>query len=189
MSKNFWKEAYQDLWVISSKKEMLIKNIIETETNLKVSESGLGAGSTEFIDGSALDNNLEKGGADLYIEEINMYIEVTGPNIPMSKYALLWIRPDKLNNTYSKLKKDKTSKHVLVHVQDIEGKDEKLIRGIILNNEFFDRAKKDGFRTVTPTIRGNKEKYIELYVNDKCLISFDSLIDYIKNLKKEKNDL
>ncbi len=84
MDKHYWKDAYKDYWEKASKKEEYIKKIIEDETGFTVHEVGLGAGSIEFISGSAKDNNLKKGDADLYVDEPEAFIEVTGPNIPLS---------------------------------------------------------------------------------------------------------
>jgi hypothetical protein len=184
MDNHYWKEAYKESWDASSKKEQFIKSIIEKETGLNVKEIGLGAGSSEFIEGSAKDNQHEKGDADLFIEEIDTYIEVTGPNIPMNKNATLWFRPDKLNNTYKKTIKNIGKLHILIHVQEVKETSDKLIRCIILDKVFFERGKNKEFATVTPTIRGRQEKYIEIPYDDKSLMTFDDLILHIKNLKK-----
>src|SRR4051812_17661211 len=105
MDKNYWKDAYKHLWSTASAKEEFIKKLIEQESGLKVELSGMGAGSSEYIDGTAKDNKYEKGDADLYIREIDAYIEVTGPNIKMEIQRPLWIRPDKIANTSNKIKK------------------------------------------------------------------------------------
>ena len=184
MDNHYWKEAYKESWDASSMKEQFIKSIIEKETGLIVKEIGLGAGSSEFIAGNAKENQHEKGDADLYIEEIDTYIEVTGPNIPMNKNATLWFRPDKLNNTYIKTKNNIGKLHILIHVQELKETSDKLIRCIILDKVFFERGKNKEFAKVTPTIRGRQEKYIEIPSDDKSLIAFEDLILYINNLKK-----
>ena len=183
MDKHFWKDAYKEFWEISSQKEIFIKNLIEKETELKVHEIGLGAGSDAFITGNAKDNNFEKGDADLYVEGVEAFIEVTGPNIPMPPEATLWFRPDKLNNTYKKLNNGKGKLHILVHIQEVRGSSEKLIRGINLNSDFFARAKAGAFQTITKNIRGRDERYVEIVSTDKSIISIGEIIDL---LKKEK---
>jgi hypothetical protein len=184
MDNHYWKDAYKESWDASSKKEQFIKSIIEKETGLTVIEIGLGAGSSEFIVGNAKENHHEKGDADLYIKEIDAYIEVTGPNIPMFKNATLWFRPDKLNNTYKKIINNIGKLHVLIHVQEVKNTSDKLIRCIILDNAFFERGKNKEFVLVTPTIRGRQEKYIEIASDDKALINIDDFIFNINNLKK-----
>lgn len=69
MDKNYWKEAYKEYWEISSKKEIFVKELIESKTGFKTLEVGLGAGSEDFLSGSASDYGLTKGDADLYVEE------------------------------------------------------------------------------------------------------------------------
>ena len=120
----------------------------------------------------------------MFIEEIDTYIEVTGPNIPMNKTATLWFRPDKLNNTYKKTIKNIGKLHILIHVQEVKETSDKLIRCIILDKVFFERGKNKEFATVTPTIRGRQEKYIEIPYDDKSLMTFEDLILHIKNFKK-----
>lgn len=43
MDKNYWKEAYKEYWEISSKKEIFVKELIESKTGFKTLEVGLGA--------------------------------------------------------------------------------------------------------------------------------------------------
>jgi hypothetical protein len=105
MDKHYWKNAYKDFWEVAASKENKIKNIIENETGFKVLEIGLGAGSTEFVSGNASDNKLTKGDADLYVNEKECFVEVTGPNIKMDFNRPLWVRPDKLRNAYNKIQK------------------------------------------------------------------------------------
>lgn len=38
MDKNYWKEAYKEYWEISSKKEIFVKELIESKTGFKASE-------------------------------------------------------------------------------------------------------------------------------------------------------
>lgn len=35
MDKNYWKEAYKEYWEISSKKEIFVKELIESKTGFK----------------------------------------------------------------------------------------------------------------------------------------------------------
>ena len=179
MDKHYWKKAYRKYWKKAGQKESFIQQLITAETGYKVEFAGLGAGSEAFIYGNATDNAHIAGDADLYIPACDAFVEVTGPNIPMETNAPLWIRPDKLNNTYRKLRKGTGKFHAIVHVLQIKGSDEKLIRSIWLNGRFYHRAKQQAFSIVEPTIRGRKERYVEILPNDECIRSFDELIELL----------
>lgn len=114
MDKNYWKEAYKEYWEISSKKEIFVKELIESKTGFKTLEVGLGAGSEDFLSGSASDYGLTKGDADLYVIVPDTYVEVTGPNISVKPEDTLWIRPDKVKNSFNKQKAGKGKLHVIV---------------------------------------------------------------------------
>lgn len=116
MDKNYWKEAYKEYWEISSKKEIFVKELIESKTGFKTLEVGLGAGSEDFLSGSASDYGLTKGDADLYVIVPDTYVEVTGPNISVKPEDTLWIRPDKVKNSFNKQKAGKGKLHVIVHI-------------------------------------------------------------------------
>lgn len=104
MDKNYWKEAYKEYWEISSKKEIFVKELIESKTGFKTLEVGLGAGSEDFLSGSASDYGLTKGDADLYVIVPDTYVEVTGPNISVKPEDTLWIRPDKVKKLFQQTK-------------------------------------------------------------------------------------
>lgn len=182
MDKHYWKEAYKDSWSAASKKEEAIKLLIEKETGYSVKIVGLGAGTDGYITGNASDNNMNKGDADLYISEIETYIEVTGPNIPMALELPLWFRPDKFANTAQKLSKGVGRKHFVIHVLDEKATGKKIIRVIDLNQTFFKRLNEKAFKTVYPRIRGRQETYIEILYNDGSIISFDEFIELLKAL-------
>ena len=50
---NFWKDLYQNTWGAASDKEEQMAAIIYENTGHPVTGYGLGAGSTEYIEGSA----------------------------------------------------------------------------------------------------------------------------------------
>ena len=96
MDENYWKDAYKNTWDESSKREKRLMTYLEKLTGVMCSESGLGAGSSEYISGSAARNGYQKGDADFLIEGTNIYIEVTGPLVKtVQPSAPLWFRPDK----------------------------------------------------------------------------------------------
>lgn len=88
MDKNYWKEAYKEYWEISSKKEIFVKELIESKTGFKTLEVGLGAGSEDFLSGSASDYGLTKGDADLYVIVPDTYVEVTGPKRQAGRHTV-----------------------------------------------------------------------------------------------------
>ncbi|WP_405571171.1 hypothetical protein [Winogradskyella sp. Asnod2-B02-A] len=182
MDKHYWKNAYKDSWEASASKEKYVKEIIEKQTGLEVLEIGLGAGSSEFIEGNAKDNELEKGDADLYVKDKDCFIEVTGPNIKMDFDRPLWIRPDKLRNAYRKLRDGKGKLHVIIHVLN-EKNDEITIRVIVLDNLFFDHLiTKKSFNLVKPKIRGREETYYEIPPKHETIISLEDFLTKLRNL-------
>ncbi|WP_145856854.1 hypothetical protein [Pedobacter suwonensis] len=174
--KHYWKDAYKEFWDISSEKEKTIKSIIEKSTGMKVIEIGLGAGTADYIRGNALDNNLQIGDADLYIPEKDIYIEVTGPNIPLDFNLPLWIRPDKLNNTRAKLKSGKGKLHVVFHILTQKGTGKKIIRVIKLDEEFYKYLDAGHFKIAKPFIRGRYENYIELPPEHVTILTLDEFL-------------
>ena len=179
---DFWKKRYQDSWELSNKKELLITNLIEEQTGFKVKNYGLGAGSIEFISGSAKDNNYVKGDPDLYIESIDTYLEVTGSNKPMDYDDALWFRPDKLNNAYKKLKNNDGKLHFLIHIIKLKDTNQDIIRCINMDNNFFKRAYNGSFKKVEPYIKGVQEKFIEINSDDESIISFNDMIKILMSL-------
>ena len=127
--------------------------IIYENTGHPVTGYGLGAGSTEYIEGSAEANGHKKGDADLHVESTNIYIEVTGP---LSKFvdrtADLWFRPDKIENAIMNLGRHDT---FLAHYLPKED----LWRIIHVDDEFVTRYRKGEFPTYTEIIRGQTETY------------------------------
>ncbi len=182
MDKHYWKNAYKDFWEIAASKENKIKNIIENETGFEVLEIGLGAGSSQYVTGNAIDNKLTKGDADLYVPEKDCYVEVTGPNIKMDFDRPLWVRPDKLKNAYSKLKNNLGKLHVIIHIL-VQLNEETAIRVIVLDETFFEHLlDRKSFSKVHPFIRGREETYYELPPEHETIISLTDFISRLKNL-------
>lgn len=176
MDKHYWKNAYKDFWSVSAAKEKTVASLLKRDTGLDVIEIGLGAGLTSFITGNASENQCKKGDADLYIPQIDCYIEVTGPNIKMDAKADLWVRPDKLQNSYEKLENEEGKLHTLVHVL-VQPTNEPLLRAIILDELFFEHLyQKKSFRMVQPFIRGRRETYYELPSDHETVLSWGSFL-------------
>lgn len=177
MNENYWKDAYQDTWDESSKREKRLMTYLEKLTGMKCSESGLGAGSSQYIPGSAARNGYQKGDADFLIEGTNVYIEVTGPLVTsVQPTAPLWFRPDKLNNAI------KNSNHDVFLAHHCMAAD--LWRVIHVDQEFKQRFRRYQFRVVTPYIRGRRERYVEIDTNDRCIQNLDYLVEYLSKIEE-----
>ena len=177
MNENYWKDAYQDTWDESSKREKRLMTYLEKLTGVRCSESGLGVGSTAYISGSAARNGYQKGDADFFVEGTNVYVEVTGPLVKtVQPSAPLWFRPDKLNNAIMNSNHDVFLVH---HCMSVD-----LWRVIHVDHEFKQRFRSYQFKVVTPYIRGRRERYVEIETTDKCVKGLDYLVAYLKEIKE-----
>lgn len=172
MGENFWKDAYQDTWVPSSEREKYLAKHLFDVTGKKLLPAGLGAESTQYISGCARRNGYEKGDADFVVDGTNIYIEVTGPLVTSVKpSAPLWFRPDKIENAISHPDHDVFLVH---HCMSAD-----LWRVIHVDETFKKRYRNGKFSVVTPFIRGNYERYVEIDAGDPCIKAFDTLVAYI----------
>lgn len=73
MDSNYWKNAYRDTWDMSAKRENAIIKWIADTTGLTAKSIGLGAGTKDFISGSADENGHQKGDADLLVVGTNIH--------------------------------------------------------------------------------------------------------------------
>lgn len=179
MDKNYWKNAYKELWGKADEKEREVKKVIEKLLNVELTFYGLGAGSTEFVQGNAKDNNQAKGDADLYIQEFDTFIEVTGPMIKVNEKDTIWIRPDKARNAINKIKAKIGKHHFVIHVAKLhEGIT--LYRAVQLGQNIEDAYKKGSIKYITPTIRGIKEKYLEIPHDHEYVYNLDELKNIIE---------
>lgn len=179
MDKNYWKEHYAGSWKKASEKEEFIKKQIADATGLKVINYGLGSGSATFISGSAAESNMKKGDADLYIEERNCFVEITGPNIPVFKDADLWFRPDKIQNAYDKYITDNSVQSYLVHLQNDKGTNNQQIRVLVADNTFLSKWKNAVYKIIKPSFNGRTETYYSINAKDDSLISFEEFINLL----------
>lgn len=174
MDNNYWKNAYQNTWDQSSERENFIVNWIKESTGLTAEVIGLGAGTSDYIDGSANENGYEKGDADLHIIDTNIYIEVTGPltkSVPV--YSALWFRPDKFENAIRNM----TNGHDTFFAHHCPSGD--LWRIIHIDDNLAQRYQRGEFRVVTPRIRGRLERYVEIPSNDICIKSLEYIRAYL----------
>lgn len=177
MNENYWKDAYQNTWDESSKREKRLMTYLEKMTGMKCSEYGLGAGSSQYISGSAAKNGHKKGDADFLIEGTNIYVEVTGPLVTsVQPTAPLWFRPDKLYNAIRNSNHDVFLAH---HCMSVD-----LWRVIHVDQEFKQRFCEYQFPVVTRYIREKRERYVEIETTDRCVRELDYLVAYLKRIKE-----
>lgn len=178
MDSNYWKNAYQDTWDMSSKRENAIIKWIADTTGLTAKSIGLGAGTKDFISGSADENGHQKGDADLLVVGTNIYIEVTGPlSKSVSPDSPLWLRPDKFENAGMNIQNG----HDTFFVHHCPSA--KLWRVIHMDEALFQRYQNGAFPIVTPTIRGRKETYVAVPSDDPCVLPLCHLKQYLSNIK------
>lgn len=177
--KNYWKNAYKDLWDASSKKEATFKKFIEAETGLILMPYGLGAESNEYIAGSAKENDNELGTPDYAVENTNIFIEITGPlSEKVKPQCGLWVRPDKLkyarkhcdeNDEFFALFFPSTQEWLAIHADKVFFDDMDHKRNI---NDYFDK---------NPIIRGKRESYVEISYHNPFVKDLDYLVDYLRD--------
>jgi hypothetical protein len=166
---NYWKDKYKDFWDDAAKKEENVKKLIEKECKCKCRFVGLGAGSTNYLPGSAKLQGFKKGGSDLHVEGTSIFIEVTGPNTDrVGEDAALWIRPDKIQNALA----DSENDHWVVHVL----KKNAHMRTVHMNEDLKIAFKKGELKIITPTIRCAEEKYVEIPAASKYVEEIGSLV-------------
>lgn len=176
MNENYWKDAYQGTWDASSKREKQLMTYLEESTGVQCTPFGLGAGSSQYISGSAERNGYQKGDADFVIDGTNIYIEVTGPlSKGVQPDAPLWFRPDKINNAIKNSSHDVFFAHHCMSVN--------LWRVIHIDEDFKERFRKNQFQVENPVIRGRCEQYVKIKANDKCVHELDYLVKYLREMK------
>lgn len=181
--KDFWKRQYADKWDFSSVRESNFKEYIEKQTGFELRYFGEGAGSTEFLHGSAEDNGSEKGAPDLWVVGTDIYIEVTGSFSPNTKAGDdIWFRPDKLNYAYNHLYDSneflannfaKAGEWYVIHYDDE-----------LQSDVDSKRPANEDYQKITAKIRGVKETYISIHSNNPNVKTLDDLIAYLRSVKE-----
>jgi hypothetical protein len=173
---NYWKNQYKDTWGQSSQRETAIARYLEEATGRTIKPVGLGAGSADFLSGSAAAHGHAKGDADLVVDGTNIYLEVTGPLVPSVVIdAALWVRPDKVDN--ARRNKDSHETWVVHHLPKND-----LIRVIYLGDQFWTALDAGDFPIVTPRIRGALERYHSIPATHSCVQPCGALIDRLKQV-------
>ena len=177
---NFWKKKYGPLsWKAGSTKEEKVKDIIEEECKCTCELTGLGAGKTDFLEGSAKSQGYEKGESDIRVNDTNIGVEVTGPNVDyVGKAAGLWVRPDKIQYAINHPEKDSWVVHVL--------KKNFYMRAIHFDASFVNDYQNQKFEIVRPQIKGSVETYVEIPANSEHVLNVENLFDTINRVLKQK---
>lgn len=169
---DFWKRAYSSQWDRSSRRERELAEKIQENVQCTIDYNGLGAGSSEFIHGTAEENGSEKGDPDLHVRGTNIYVEVTGPlRSNVSSDKPLWVRPDKIDNAERQIGEHET---FIAH----NCPSENLWRIIHIDEIFAERRHE--FAIVHPRIQGRREEYIEIDPHDSCIREIEYLYSFIR---------
>jgi len=172
---DYWKNQYKQTWDQSSQRESAIAAYLSEASGKKIELVGLGAGSAEFLSGSASKRGHTKGDADLFVVGTNIYLEVTGPLVQsVDEQQDLWIRPDKVQNA-----KQNSASHEVWVVHHLPKKN--LIRVVPLDSAFFKALETGAFPIVAPRIRGAEERYHSIPAKHACVKSCNVLIERLKN--------
>lgn len=175
--RDFWKNIYKNKWAASSKREADMKIWIQENTGLKAELTGLGAGTTGFISGSASENGHEKGDADLHILGTNVYVEVTGPLVlSVSTKGPLWFRPDKFENAIRNV----SNGHDTFFAHHCPSGD--LWRVVHIDSELIRRYCNHEFEIVHPSINGIIETYVQIPASDPCVRPLNFLKRYLQEV-------
>lgn len=173
---DYWKKQYKETWGRSSQRETAIAEYLAQASGEKIKPVGLGAGSADFLSGSASAHGHVKGDADLVVVGTSIYLEVTGPLVPsVDQNQDLWVRPDKVANA----NKNKISHETWV-VHHLPKNN--LIRVVPLDSGFWQALEAGVFPIVTPRIRGVQERYHAIPATHSCVKSCSVLIQRLTNI-------
>ncbi len=166
--KEFWKKKYGHSWKNAVRRVDKVIYAFKSK-GIKAVEYGFLSRSTEYVEESP----EEKGEPDLeilyYTRTTGIYVEVTGPDKPLSEAADLWIRWDKFAYSENHPEKEIWVVHILESEND-------LMRAVKLGPGI-----KDKYAIIHPIIRGTMEKYRSIPANDPNLFSFSKFCRYLKN--------
>ena len=164
IDREFWKKKYAHTWKNAKRRVLKVIEVLE-DRGIKAKPCGFFATSTEYVKESP----EEKGEPDLIIPSVENFVEVTGPDKPVSKEADLWIREDKFEYAENHPEKEIWVAHIL------ESEDN-LIRFLRLGGEAKER-----YTLIHPTIRGTPETYRSIPADDPNLYSLKRFCGHIKN--------
>ena len=169
---NFWKDAYQDKWDVSSEREETVKRMI-VEQGFEVKSIGFGACSEDYLSGKPEKYGYKKADPDLLVKDTNTHLEVTGTDVESVKRSDdIWVRPDKVRKIIKNQEMDLWIVHSIDH--------ENLLRCIHMTEETAKELDTED-RIVHPYIRGNKETYISISPDEDYIEPVGSLFEHLEN--------
>jgi hypothetical protein len=170
--KEFWKKRYGASWPNAVRRVEKVINAFKSK-GIKAVPHGFLPLSTEYVKESP----EEKGDPDLKIltckETKEIYVEVTGPDIAISKTDDLWIRWDKFIYAENHPEKEIWVVHILESEDD-------LMRVLKLGSGIKER-----YELIHPTIRGTVESYRSIPVDDPNVFSFGNFCKYLQKKTSE----
>ena len=176
---DYWKRLYKGSWAFEAKRVAQIVERIRTATGQRVRPVGLGTGTCEFLSGRADKHGHERGAADLWVENTNVFLEVTGPQVEhVRPDAALWVRPDKVENARAHFPANDTW---LVHALGMCGP----IRVVRFNADFYCRLDRKQFRMIMPKLHGVLETYLEIPASDAVVRDFEILLSHLNSLHED----
>lgn len=171
-----YKKAYSGEWSAGNRRERLVSDVLE-RVGFTVHMEGLGAGSTEFLSGRADAHGKTKADPDLFVEETETYVEVTGTNIGWVRPENpVRVRPDKFENALANPEGD----HWLVHVLDGPA----LLRCIELTEAVCVEFRDQGVSI--DTRHDANETYVEIDPDHDCVRPFRSLVSHLAPDKEDE---
>lgn len=171
---NHWKKRYGKDWAKASCRELRFKSLAEEATGCTLLFNGLGAGTTEFISGSAAKNGYEKGAPDLKVDGCNTFIEVTGPLVNSVKpNEDLWFRPDKIDHAIKAAHEDVFLVH---HCPSAD-----LWRVIHVDVTFIDNYKRGEYPVEQHKTEKGTERFAAVSAKDEHVRPIEELYRYIKD--------
>lgn len=158
-----WKKIYGPDWPSGKRKVQKVIDALST-LGIKAEAYGFMSLSTEYTP----EHPPEKGAPDLKIVSVEIYVEVTGPNISMSPQNDLWIRWDKFQYAEKHPEKEIWVAHILESEND-------LIRFLKLGD-----GVKEKYEEIHPRLKGPEETYRSIPATDPNLFSLENFCKHIK---------
>lgn len=158
-----WKKIYGRDWPSGKRKVLKVIGALNAH-GIEAKPHGFMSDSVEYTP----EHPPEKGAPDLKIVSVEIYVEVTGPNIPMSPQDDLWIRWDKFRYAEKHTEKEIWVAHILESESD-------LIRLLKLGT-----GVKEKYEEIHPRLKGPEEIYRSVPATDPSLFSLEQFCNYIK---------
>lgn len=176
MDKEYLKKIYTDYWPESVRRELVVKAIIEKETSQQVKVFGNCAGSVDYVPVEDEAPHL-KGDADLLIESLKCFVEVTGSHERIPFCADVLVKPHKMVNAHVK--------HIwgfrcfVVHIHEAIETGDIVISVLPIDERFLKNFLTGAYKIV---YRGKRHGiFWAIPYNDDNIITFGQFIKQLKN--------